>query len=597
MARISTASWIALAAAAAVAFVVLILGHGGGRQGDAEVIPQKSERVTESPLPHPAPDQAIEGIVKGIAATKSPGHVTAWPVWPPDAFARAVSADIQPDGSFRVGPLERAIHVVEVDVDSAAPILVEEAHPGDRIEVTATSGVTIAGSVRTVDGVPIPRASVWALYPRPYIGRRLAVCDAEGHFRVSDLPPGIVHLFAEAERFAPALAEVDVTEEIPTAGDSIRRDLFLGRGTDLVGLVRSRDTGEPLPDATVLAWKFSPAVDGLCSSNESLLLQRARTGADGFFRLPKLPSTRVRGWVSARGQAPASFDVPLAGDWRIERADVDLPIAGRASVRIVGENGEPQVDVGIEAISNAAADSTSSTLEAPLPREMRLSRRRRSDASGQSTFEDLRGDRYVYFELTDSPDRLPRYSTESFWPVPGKLVTAPEFRVRKGGRALARILLPDDEGAAFARVRYAGRGFLADATGVVRVEGIDGPSGVAEIDHPLAAPTMVAMAMATAKEVSGLRWVLDPGYEITGRIVDDGGGDAIGAATVVVTGSSPFSWTRRARSDADGTFRLIGLGPLPWVVETNARGHVVGRTDVQTAPAAPLTLSLERRAP
>jgi carboxypeptidase family protein len=595
MPRISMVSWIALAAAATVAFVVILLGHGGGRESSAERIPDAAPKRAEAAPSRSAPGPAdvVEGVIHAPDGVARSGRVVAIPTWPVDPFAVPVATDVQPDGSFRVGPLVRAAHSIEIDLDGAAPVLVADTHVGERIEATAEPGVAVTGCVRTSDGVPIPRASVWALFPPPFSGRRLAVCDAEGRFRLPGMPPGRVHLYAEAERFAPGLDAIDVPAPTPGVADSIRHDVLVGRGTDLVGLVRSSETGLPLPDAIVLVWKFAPPY--LCETSESLLLQRTRTGADGFFRLPKLPAARACGWVTAEGRAPVPFDVPLAADWRAERLDVDLPAGGTATVRLVGEKGEPKADVDVDAIANVTAPSS----EPPLPRELRLGARRRSDTTGKCTFEDLRADRWVYFALPERSTFVPRYCGESFWPIAGQRVACPDFAIREGGRILARIALPGDRSASFARVRCAGRGFLADDAGVVRVDGIEGSSAVVEIDHPLAAPATVVASLGSAKDVSGLRWHVDAGAELSGRILESGSGEPLSAAVVSVSGTSPFEWTRTAHSEADGAFRVVGLGPSPWTASVSARGHAARSESIATSPPAPITLSLDvdRRSP
>ncbi len=531
--------------------------------------------------------------MRGAEGTRLSGRVAARPVWPPDPFAQPVTADIHADGSFRLGPLEPAEYAIEVNADGFAPHLCREAHPGERVDLTPRPGSTILGTVRTAEGVPIPRASVWGVFPAPYFGRRLTTADAEGRYRLTGMPPGRTRLIAEAERYGPALDVVEISLESSGIDRDVCRDVYLSRGTDLVGLLRSQETGDPLPGASVLAWTFPP--EAPLDSSEDLLVARGRSLSDGTFKIPRLPAGRVSGWILAPGRSPACFDVPLSSDWRCERIDADLTASGRATVRFVSPSGKAEPDVEVEAVLKAPEGGE--TLEPPMFREMALALRRRADDTGLCTFEDLRTDRFAFFALARADGRVPRYSSESFWPLAGRLFASPDYRVERGRSALARVVLPDGSAAAFAHATMAGQHFLADKSGFVRIDGIAGTEAALELDHPGASPTISRLSLLVREDVetTGAKLMLGGGSSLSGRIARSGSGDALAGVDVVVSGSAPFPWARRALTGADGAFSIVGLGPAPFEVEVCAPGFEPVRERFTSSPAAPLTLSLARR--
>jgi uncharacterized GH25 family protein len=141
----------------------------------------------------------IEGQVRD-AHTSGPVAAARVAASGPGSAGREVATGA--DGAFSIAPLLAGAWTLEVTAPGyvpAAPRRVEVAAGREPGQVTARDvrivlerGATVAGTVRDLDGQRVPGATVRA-------GRAQARTDAEGNFRLTDVPTGRTEITAELD--------------------------------------------------------------------------------------------------------------------------------------------------------------------------------------------------------------------------------------------------------------------------------------------------------------------------------------------------------------------------------------------------------------
>ncbi len=198
----------------------------------------------------------------------------------------------------------------------------------------------------------------------------------DGSYRIEGLPAaatmsrschgsGYSWIEASAPGHAPVLLHLGGLEPV-TLGD-VHRDLVLGEGMTARGTVVDADTGQPLPDAQVLAHSAEGALKLSRPVGASgdvgwfpRLLQETRTDSLGAFTLPHLPAkgfhpiiplvrergVELFGFVVARhpGHAPMLAKLPVQAGGSAIELTLRLPRAGAVEGRVLDSSGAPAPD-------------------------------------------------------------------------------------------------------------------------------------------------------------------------------------------------------------------------------------------------------------
>lgn len=160
-------------------------------------------------------------------------------------------ADARTDGSGRLEllslPRESELLVL-VTAPDTLPLLVRGSVDELPSVLRLTPGATVAGFVRTPDGIPVPGASVegraW-LDGSPIPLRRSALSDSEGRWQLENLPMGRLTLVFSAEGTAPLSFPVDVATSPHSVGEIVLTP------THLLHLVITDAAGVPLTQGEV----------------------------------------------------------------------------------------------------------------------------------------------------------------------------------------------------------------------------------------------------------------------------------------------------------------------------------------------------------
>jgi hypothetical protein len=160
----------------------------------------------------------------------------------------------------------------------------------------------IAGRVVSEDGQPIFNARINAsMVGRANQGARSTGTDAEGNFRLTDLPPAAYTLFVSAPGYVTPFSSAQAAEApVYRIGESAT--ITLAKGSVITGRVTDAN-GEPIPSLTVRAFRVRDA--------EGRSVAPALTGRDR--------PTDDRGIYRLYGLAPGTYIVMAAGLNRVGR--------------------------------------------------------------------------------------------------------------------------------------------------------------------------------------------------------------------------------------------------------------------------------------
>jgi EmrB/QacA subfamily drug resistance transporter len=170
-----------------------------------------------------------------------------------------------------------------------------------RRDVSLSGAGQLEGRVADQAGRPIPGAAITLTDARGEVVAT-AVSGEDGLYSLPDLYPAEYTLTATAAGTRPAARTVALG-----AGNDNRIDVVLVTNGTLGGVIRSATSGQPVPDASVLA------VDGY-----GTVVGATVTGADGRYEFEDLQPGAYT--VTASGYAPVASRVQLAGD----RTDHDI---------------------------------------------------------------------------------------------------------------------------------------------------------------------------------------------------------------------------------------------------------------------------------
>ncbi|MEV6847475.1 MFS transporter [Actinoplanes sp. NPDC051411] len=281
----------------------------------------RPQTLADVPAPaHHAPaalsnEAVVSGRVEGADHNPVAGATLTVTDFSGGQLARAVTAT---DGSYRMvlptGGSFLLICAAENHQPAASMITVVAGEV--QRDVSLSGAGQLEGRVADQAGRPITGAAITLTDARGEVVAT-AVTTSEGTYALPDLYPAEYTLTATAEGTRPAARTVSLG-----AGGDNRIDIVLVTNGTLAGVIRAAASGQPVPDASVLA------VDGY-----GTVVGATVTGADGRYEFDDLqPGTYT---VTASGYAPVATRVQLAGD----RTDHDI-LLGQPSANGSSANGK-----------------------------------------------------------------------------------------------------------------------------------------------------------------------------------------------------------------------------------------------------------------
>ena len=214
--------------------------------------------------------------------------------------------------------------------------------------LTTTQPLTISGRALQADGTTVPLAVVAIYYPldrsRPTTSPQAV--ESDGSFKLAVDPNTTARVKAVAPGFAVSYSVAVSVKEASTTGV----DVIMEPAATISGVVTDEDQ-KPVADADVKLYRFR--VPGMRATRENF--GPVKSGSDGAFTLPDLPSNEVHIFASRKGYAASlSQQLNLApGETRtgiklvlrrshhvggrVTDAETSKPIAGaRVSIYAIG---------------------------------------------------------------------------------------------------------------------------------------------------------------------------------------------------------------------------------------------------------------------
>ena len=471
-----------------------------------------------------------------------------------------------PDGTFRV-EIE-APRTLLVEARGHSPAHVHDVRPGAHVVVLLERAPSLSGTVRDLDGNPVPGAQVawWVFVDRLRVERR-GISDEHGAYRIDDLPsprswPVEGHactIAVRARGFAPVVT--DAPQLRIDGDDALHRDLWLTEGSVIEGRVVDMESGAPVPHARVAL--ATPVAGGRVTLEETHADDQGRFvlrtfPVDGFHWAPgmRLDKTRYLGSIraEAEGYAAGSTDVPAVEAGRTVAVEVRCWRPGAVRRCAVDGAGNPVAGVRVSGFRSL------------VPHTSYL------DSAGSRPFATTGPD--GAFQWTDVPalrDRaspLNLYAHREGWPVQeadvhvraGETTTVADFVFHGAPQPSVVAEVVDESGTPVADASvgiHPAVGARTGADGRVRIF-LDAVEERRLAAHSTRSGFCLSQPFVPAVENPPVvRVVLDAVHAIDGVVEDETGAPVPGATVQAAREGRHLGATR---TDGEGRFRI---GRLP----------------------------------
>lgn len=360
------------------------------------------------------------------------------------------------------------------------------------------------------------------------------------------------------------------------------------------------------------------AAGGAATADDHVLAS-AQVGDDGTVRLG-LPPDTVDVWLMAGGRFVYSSEarqVSLGGGEEPDIVTLRPLLGALVHGRATAPDGAPA-----EGIEVVLSRSTNAAMQIGAARGERVRREAVTDAEGRYAFHAVPTGRALALETRAGA--LARCFTEDIEPTPGEAMRV-DLSPAVGGVVRGRVVDSDGEAVEGAEVEAVGRSFFGSPTETLG-ESVTGADGAFEIGAVTPGRVWLKVSHEDFTESLGEPHeledgatlevddiVLDAGLSIAGRVLFSDRAEAAGAKVSLgpdlsgnLAGSpvDPRSYIgadESAEVDADGRFRITGVGEGPWVVEVSLEaeeggerraGRWYGEATGVTAPAEEVEVTL-----
>ncbi len=474
-----------------------------------------------------------------------------------------------PNGEVAISAAGYARHFELIPVPASSPNPIQ-------IRVELGRGANVSGTVVDADGRGVPGARVLA----KAVSRRAALSplrrsavftDAQGRFTFDALTPDLYRFTGEHPDHATGVSRSRRIE----AGrpvDDIR--VQLGAATRMTGAVLDA-AGGPVPFAYVRYAPAKQAGGGMLNRSKGGTVASTHADARGEFEFTGVPLAQLQ----VVAMDTSRFSEPIAVDTRPGVPVIGLRLVlsggGRIAGRVVDAQGAPVPDVAVA----VRAWSEGQTLQ--RARLLKPYSETLTDGGGGFAFDGLVEGTYT-IAASWSPGQV-NFHFES----PTTVKTGDEdvnLTLSQPGGLEGRVVFADGSSPGRFQVAFKYQNSyypFADPEGRFSIQPIDAGEVELTISGDSFATLAGISAMVRPGEVTDLGEIqVCPGRTIHGRVLGPQGQPVAGAR--VVCGSSLSSdgtsliprWNQRrypeqqhqTRSDVDGRYRIVGLGPAGGVV-------------------------------
>ncbi|PYQ23856.1 MAG: hypothetical protein DMF79_02950, partial [Acidobacteria bacterium] len=289
--------------------------------------------------------RTIEGFVRDVAGQPlarvrvSASPELGVPVSGWQAEKESIQAKTDVRGHFRLDGIGAGLHSVSATARGFGSARKGDVRPGGSVTLILRPGGWLAGVVDDPQGHPVQGALVRAeMEPRFMGGSTVETTDAQGRFELPGLDPGKYTVVARHADFAPGVAS-GITVDAEGRADVT---IPLARGIAVTG--RLVDTEEQPLAGSVAAQE----VEGQPIARSLAELLRADTGADGHFRIDRVPPGSYVLGARARGHSGRRIEAELgARQALIDLGDITLERGLAISGRVLTSAGTPVADAQI----------------------------------------------------------------------------------------------------------------------------------------------------------------------------------------------------------------------------------------------------------
>ncbi|MCG8460475.1 MAG: carboxypeptidase-like regulatory domain-containing protein, partial [Holophagales bacterium] len=375
----------------------------------------------------------------------------------------------------------------------------------------------------------------------PFRGRS----NAEGRFRIAELPSAEIDLRVRASGFAPAIVR-GIPIPGPDAGtgraDADLGTLVLAPGARIEGRVVDGE-GRGIPGAAIHALPHQVYPDLRVEKRLARRTPEATSDGEGRFVLDELSRSKpVDLLVVARGF--------LRGEARGVRAPppepVEVTLEPSASVHgwVLDAEDRPIEEAEIYLESRRMLADSEVEIQVGLPETFAAT----SDGTG---FFEVQG-------VRPGP-AVVQASARGFVTLDPLHLEVPEagsseeltLRLEQGSVLEGTVTSSDEEPLAGVRIAIGDASAISDADGVYRVEGVAEGPATAEAYHPRYEKQRQEVEVAAGRNL--LDWTLPTGARIEGRVVD-GAGEPVAGARVFLDRRQRGYRQQRQQTGADGRF-------------------------------------------
>jgi Carboxypeptidase regulatory-like domain len=487
-------------------------------------------------------------------------------VW--DLEANRVETITDARGRYRLEGLGPGFYVVAVRAPEGAARK-DQVRPGSTVDFVLQPKASVSAVVLDPARRPVGGALVRA-EPEPPLGGSsdVGTTDAQGRVELFGLEAGTHGVIAHHPDFAPAVSTGLALE----TGGHAEATLVLTRGVSVTGRVLGPEE-RPLPArAVVQEMSGQPAPRSLSE------LLRAEAGADGRFRIERVPPGAFVVGVMAQGFAGRRVEVAVAGR-DVDAGDVVLETGLAIRGRLRSRGGDAVADAALRAFQQQASRGGSPS-------------HTRSEADGS----------FVLAGLSPGPYRV-QVTAPGFAPIRKDVLAGSDdvdLVLEPGGAVTGVVVEEGDRPVASYRVLasparperlYEGQAQkdVASSDGRFLLEDLVEGDYVLQVFVPERAPTSVPARGVVAGRTTDVGVVrVRRGGVVRGTVVDTSG-EPIVAATVRLLGpgedAAMWMQTLTAETDPSGAFEIRGApeGPQQLVASHAEYAPADARVDVDSA--------------